>query len=69
MRYYNSSINVTQTPVNLNLTINSKNADKWKIYLESAGFDISSATNSIVRASRNNTALIVARHLVDVEID
>jgi len=69
MRYNTntSEIYANRTLANLTLKINSINADKWKIYLNSKGFDTES-DNSSVTAWRNNTALIVARHLVDVEI-
>ena len=69
MRYNTSEIYANQTLANLTLKINSTNARKWEDYLINTGFDISSeSTDSNVTAWRNNTALIVAQHLVDVEI-
>lgn len=68
MKYNKSIINKTSSPVNVTLRINSTYASEWKSYLESIGFTITNSTDSSLIAWRNNTMLVVGRHLVDVDI-
>lgn len=63
-----SIINKTSSPVNVTLKINSAYAKDWKNYLESKGFITANSTGSSLTAWRNNTMLVVGRHLVDVDI-
>jgi hypothetical protein len=55
-------------PTNVTVQINSTHAPAWKMYLEDAGFDISSSTLSTVTATKNDTKLIVSHHTVDVDM-
>ncbi|WP_292468063.1 hypothetical protein [Methanolobus sp.] len=60
----------TGTVPYVEVEINSINAPKWEQYLEEAGFTIISPSNgSSVTAQKNNTMLILSRHIVDVDID
>jgi hypothetical protein len=68
MKYNGSIINKTSSPVNLTLRINSTYASEWKSYLESRGFTTTNSTDSSLTAWRNDTMLVVGRHLVDVDI-
>ena len=69
MIYNESIINKTSSPVNVTLRINSTYATEWKSYLESIGFTTTNSTDSSLIAQRNNTMLVVGRHLVDVDIN
>ncbi|VVB92806.1 Uncharacterised protein [uncultured archaeon] len=70
MKYNESIIKTPNHTVDVTLRINSTYAPEWKNYLESRGFDIDTAnsTDSSLIAWRNNTMLVVGRHLVDVDI-
>ncbi|MCZ7355709.1 MAG: hypothetical protein O8C66_02980 [Candidatus Methanoperedens sp.] len=68
LRYNESIINKTSSLVNVTLKINSTYASEWRSYLENIGFTTTNSTDSSLIASRNNTMLVVGRHLVDVDI-
>jgi hypothetical protein len=68
MKHQNSSIAKSPGLTNVTVTVNSKYAPKWEQYLEETGFTITSASNSQVVAQKNNTLLIVSKHVVDVDI-
>ncbi len=68
IRHNESVINKTSSPVNVTLRINSTYASEWKSYLEGAGFTTTNSTDSSLIALRNNTMVIVGRHLIDVDI-
>jgi len=63
-----SRINKTQNPVNVTLWINSTYADDWRKYLEGIGFTTEDYTDSSLMAWRNDTMLVVGKHVVDVKI-
>ncbi|SFM67295.1 DUF7289 family protein [Methanolobus profundi] len=66
---HNSSImDTTSAPTTVDIQINSTHAQKWEQYLEDIGFSITGTTDSSVTATRNNTMLILSRHVVDVDI-
>ena len=68
MNYNDSSLNQTTVPVNVTLMINSTYASDWDKYLNDIGFDTEISTDSSLTASRNNTMLVVGKHIVDVSI-
>jgi hypothetical protein len=68
MRHNESDIIRSSTPVDVTLSINSTYASEWKSYLESIGFTITNSTDTSLKALRNNTMVIVGRHLIDVDI-
>lgn len=68
MRHNESVLHKTSGAVNLTLSINSTYASEWKSYLESIGFTITNPTDTSLIAFRNNTMVIVGRHLIDVDI-
>lgn len=70
MVHNESRINKNQTLVNVTLWINSTYASGWKEYLEDTGFNIDYTyyTDSSLMAYRNDTMLVVGKHVVDVNI-
>lgn len=68
MSHNSSRMEMPSGPTNVTVQINSAHAPAWKNYLEDAGFDISSSTSSTVIANKNDTRLIVSRHIVDVDM-
>lgn len=66
MQHNTSIMNMTSSDTNVTVVINSLNAPAWKIYLEDAGFIISESTPAKVSATKNDTRLIISRHIVDV---
>ncbi|MDG6244216.1 MAG: hypothetical protein QCH31_07470 [Methanolobus sp.] len=64
-----SNMEMTDTLTNVTVAINSSHATKWAEYLEDIGFDIGpSSTATSVTAYKNDTMLILSRHVVDVDI-
>ena len=68
MKYNNSSLYESDNPVNVSISINSSYKSDWEKYLESIGFSAAISTDSSLTAWRNNTMLIVGKHVVDVSI-
>ncbi len=67
---HNSSdiINISSAPTDVSVSVNSTHAPKWEEYLEEIGFSITNSTSSSVSAQKNDTMLILSRHVVDVDI-
>jgi hypothetical protein len=68
MSHNSSEMKMPSGTTNVTVQINSTHAPAWKMYLEDAGFDISSSTPLTVKATKNDTRLIVSHHTVDVEM-
>jgi hypothetical protein len=70
LRHNFSDMEMPDTSTNVTVTINSAHATKWEEYLEEIGFSINttSTTATSVTASKNDTMLILSKHVVDVDI-
>jgi hypothetical protein len=68
MKYNDSGIYKSLTPVNVTLRINSTQASDWEKFLGSIDFSIINSTDSSLIAQRNETMLVVGKHMVDVDI-
>ena len=68
MNYNNSSLYESQNTVNVSLSLNNSYVLDWRKYLEDIGFITEISTDSSLIAWRNNTMLIVGKHVVDVSI-
>ncbi len=68
LRHNSSSMNMTASPTNVSLLVNSTHAREWEEYLEGIGFNITNSTSSTLSAQINDTMLILSRHTVDVDI-
>ncbi|MHC1572397.1 MAG: DUF7289 family protein [Methanosarcinales archaeon] len=68
MEHNNTTTNITETAVNLTLQINTTYSQQWSNYLNETGFTTTSLTETGLSATRNETRVIVAVHVVDVEI-
>ncbi|MDY0387160.1 MAG: hypothetical protein RBT65_08545 [Methanolobus sp.] len=68
LRHNDSRMDMTPSPINLTVQINSTHASKWGEYLESMGFTVAYPTSSSVTAQKNDTMVILSRHEVDVTI-
>ena len=69
LRHNDSIMEMTSSPTDLTVQINSTHASKWGEYLESIGFEVANTTSSTsVTAYKNDTMVIVSKHMVDVDI-
>ena len=68
MEHNTTTTNITETAVNLTLQINTTYPQQWSNYLNETGFTTTSLTETGLSATRNETRVIVAVHVVDVEI-
>ncbi|WP_292463736.1 hypothetical protein [Methanolobus sp.] len=70
MNHNSSRMEMPSGPTNVTVQIDSAHAPAWENYLEDAGFDISpGSTLDMVTATKNDTRLIVSRHIVDVKME
>ncbi len=68
LQHNSSSMDMTSSPTNLTVQINSTHASKWGEYLEDVGFSVANTTKSSVTAHKNDTMVIRSEHVVDVDI-
>lgn len=69
MKHNSSTLTRTSDPVDVTIKINNTYASVWKEYLEGEGFTVTNFTDSNLTAKRNNTMLVMSRHVVDVQVD
>lgn len=68
LQHNSSNMSMSTAPTDVEVTIKSAHATKWEEYLENIGFSIDSANVSSVTAHKNDTMLILSKHVVDVDI-